>query len=376
MKVFIDKNLLVKSLNRVQSIVERRHVVPALANVKIEASGDVLILSTTDMDLFVTDSISARVERSGGVTTPVHTLFEIIKKIPDGVPISISYLEEKNDWRVLIDAGSVKCMLPGLSPEEFPNFISEDYVSKFVIAASRLHQLLANTRYAISIEDPRYYLNGVYLHVVTVDDAHLLRAVATDSHRLVVSDIASPDGSSSLPNIIIPRKAVNEIIKLLDGHEDDVQISVSTNRFVIQAGNTTLMSKLIDGKFPDYAKAIPAQNDKKLEVGVKQLSNAIDLVTTISSDKTKAVKMKIDNAKLTLITSSPANGGSEANQEIEAAFDHEPMGIAFNGRYILDILAIANSQVVSFCLSSESGAAIIQDQNDPSTRHILMPMQV
>lgn len=379
MQIIVEKKLLSKVLGRLNPIVERRNTIPILSNVKIEASDDnQLKISVTDMDLYVTDSCQCEVKIHGAVTVPMHTLFEIIKKLPDEAKISIKSNDHDNNEAVMLTSGTVKCTLPTLPASDFPQFVESEYSSDFSVDAQSLRYLLHSTKYAMSTEETRYYLNGVYFHVAMSANTQkkVLRAVATDSHRLAMTDIEIPIGAETMYGIIIPKKAVNEIIRILDEFDQQVIINVSRNKMMILAGTMRFCSKLIDGKFPDYNKAIPANNDKVLEIGSKELAEGVEIVTIISSDKVKAVKLHIDNNKVLLSSHSNHNGHSKASQELGASYHSAAIDISFNGKYILDLLSSIDTPIITFLLSNESSAVIVKSSANHSFTHIIMPMQL
>ncbi|MDJ1305316.1 MAG: DNA polymerase III subunit beta [Candidatus Midichloria sp.] len=377
MHVTIEKKILVKSLGKIHSIVERRNSIPILANVKLQAVKDSVFFSVTDMDLYAVDEVPATVTESGDVTLPIHTLFEIIKKLPETALIDITFNKQNSGEGAVVKAGKMECSLPVLPAEEFPSFTETEYNNKFTLEAKKLKNLLTTTKYAISTEETRYYLNGVFIYSFTKEKGKsFLKAVATDSHRLATSEIELETTNSNVSGIIIPRKTVNELIKLLEDTDSAVELSISTNRIMVIIDSLKLSSKLIDGKFPDYNKAIPTQNNKQFEVGAKALFEAIDLVTTISFDKTKAVKFSISPTKIVLSVHNSVNGASKALQEVEASYSSDPIEIAFNGKYVLDVLSVISGAVVDFSVSNSNAAVLIKDSSDSSSIHIIMPMQV
>ena len=377
MHLTIEKRILVKSLAKLHSIVERRSSIPILANVKLKAVSNNAFLSVTDMDLYAVDEVPATVLESGNITIPVHTLFEIIKKLPDSASIDIIFNKQNMGEGALVKSAKMECYLPVLPVEEFPNFTEIEYKNKFTLEAKKLKSLFVNIKYAISAEETRYYLNGAFLHSTENNQGQfVLRAVATDSHRLASAEIELNKDVGIITGIIIPRKTVNELIKLLEDSDSTVELYLATNRIMIIVDSLKLSSKLIDGKFPDYNKAIPIQHNKQLEVGVKALFDAIDLVTTISFDKTKAVKFNISSSKILLSVHNSINGASKASQEIEASYNAETLEITFNGKYILDVLAVISGAVVNFAVSNSNSAVLIKDGADSSAMHIIMPMQI
>lgn len=358
-----------------QAIVERKHTIAILANVKMECEGDTVTLTATDMDISVREVLSVVGNpSSGAITVPVHTLHEIVRKLPDGSQISFTSSGDKQS-QVEIIVGLSRFTLPCLDAEEFPNFEVSKSISHFNIDSNILRTLLNKTKHAISYEETRYYLTGTYLHIVETAGGFVLRAVATDTHRLAQAETMLPNGAESMPGIIIPRKTSFELIRLLEGHNGDVHVEISANKATFVLGSTTLTSKLVDGKFPDYTAVIPSNNDKKLEVPARDLARAIDLVISVSADKTRAVRLKIEESKLTICANSEANGNASGSEVLDADYTSVPVKVGFNSRYILDALSAIDGDKVRFSMGDEGGAVIVQDPEDTSCLHILMPMQ-
>ncbi|AIF80599.1 DNA polymerase III subunit beta [endosymbiont of Acanthamoeba sp. UWC8] len=375
MKIVIKKSNLQKALNHVQSIVEKRNAIAMLANVKIEAKDNRLAFTTTDMDISITDLVEAEVDQPYSTTIPVLTLYEIVKKIPEDADITFEASAD-NINQILVKFASSKFTLPCLPAEEFPNFELGDTTHNFKISSSALKLLLTKTRHAISNEETRYYLNGIYLHSIESEGAGLLRAVSTDGHRLARAEVALPEGAKNIPGIIIPKKTVNELIKLVEDFNDDINIGLSVNKAIFEIGNSKLITKLIDGKFPDYTRVIPTNNDKQLEISCKDLIKSIELVISVSSDKTRAVKLDIEPSKVVLSASSEMNGNASGTQMLAANYNLEPISIGFNSKYVLDSLNTMEGDTVRFMLSNSSGAVIALDSADDKSLYILMPMQV
>jgi DNA polymerase-3 subunit beta len=373
MQFTVDRDDILSVLNHVESVVEKRNTIPILANVKIECEADGIVrFQTTDMDLAIDDSTEAKVEVPGSTTIPVAMIHSVVKKIPSGAEIK---LELHNDKSVTLSAGSSAFTFPSLPVDEFPNFdVVKDDI-KFSINSSVLKALFARVRHAVSNEETRYYLNGVYLHADTADQ--VLRTVATDGHRMARAQTDLPQEAENMPGIIVPRKTVDELVKLLDDFVGDVSISISQHKVKFSVGKVVLTSKLIDGKFPDYDKVIPEGNDKALELNTKELTKSIDLVTSVSPDKTKAVKFDITSDKVTLSSSSEMLGMATGKQDIAANYNSEEnMSIGFNSRYVLDSLASIEGDKVRLSLSDQNGAVVAEDTSDDSCIYVLMPMQV
>jgi DNA polymerase-3 subunit beta len=371
MKLTIERTNLLRSLGHVQSVVERRNTIPILSNVKIEADSEQLSLNATDMDLDIVESVACDISTPGATTAPALTFFEIVRKLPDGAQIE---LEAPGDGKLTIRAGRSRFTLSCLPTEDFPVMTGGEYAHTFSLAAGDLRELIDRTRFAISTEETRYYLNGIYLHVFDRDGTPMLRAVSTDGHRLASVELPLPDGAAGMPGVIVPRKTVGEIRKLIDETGDDVEISLSEAKIRFSFDDAVLTSKLIDGTFPDYQRVIPTGNDKEMTVSRKALSDAVDRVSAISSEKSRAVKLAIGGDTLSLSASSPENG--TAQEEIEIGYGLDAIEIGFNSAYLLDIARQIDSDTAIFQLADAASPTIIRGADDAGTIYVLMPMRV
>jgi DNA polymerase-3 subunit beta len=366
MKATVERATLLKCLGHVQSVVERRNTIPILSNVLIEVEGDGLRLMATDLDLQVVDSIAASVETAGATTVSAHTLFDIVRKLPEGSQVELSTSGEK----MAIAAGRARFNLATLPRDDFPAIAESDLPTKFALPAETLKQIIDKTRFAISTEETRYYLNGIFLHVV---DGKLY-AVATDGHRLARVTLDAPAGSDGMPDIIVPRKCVAELRKLLDEVSGDVEVSLSASKIRFRAGTAVLTSKLIDGTFPDYSRVIPTKNDRLLKIDTKTLAEGVDRVAAIATEKTRAVKMSLDRDKVTLSVTSPETG--TAAEEVPAAYTAEAFDVGFNARYLLDILGEIESDELEVHLADAAAPTLIRESQSSPALYVLMPMRV
>lgn len=373
MKFTIDRSDLLRSLNHVHSVVERRNTIPILANVMLRAEEDGLSLCTTDMDLEIIESVAAEVATPGATTVPAHTLYDIVRKLPDDSKVEI--VHSGGDASLQVKAGRSTFRLGCLPIEDFPKLSSaEDLEHTFALPAAELRTLIDRTRFAISTEETRYYLNGIYLHAAENDGVEVLRAVATDGHRLARFEMPLPEGAGNVPGVIIPRKAVNEIRKLIDEAGDAITISLSENKLRFGFDHIQLTTKLIDGTFPDYERVIPKGNDKVLEVNPSVFANAVDRVSTISTEKSRAVKLTLNGKTMTLSANSPESGS--ASEELEVSFSASPMEIGFNSAYLIDVTKQIEGDGCRLTLSDPASPTIIQDASDTSSLYVLMPMRV
>ena len=371
MKLSIERAALLRSLNHVQSVVERRNTIPILSNVMMKAEDGTLSLSTTDMDLEINESVAANVSDAGATTAPAHTLHDIVRKLPDGSDVELNLNAEGT--QMVVKAGRSQFKLSCLPTTDFPEIGAGDLPTSFSLPAADLRALIDRTKFAMSTEETRYYLNGIYLHEADQEGVAVLRAVATDGHRLAQFEMPLPDGAAGMPGIIIPRKAIGELRKLSEDAADAIQITLSENKIRFAFDHIILTSKLIDGTFPDYQRVIPEGNDKIVEVDSKLLTSAVDRVSTISDGKSRAIKINL-NGKLMTISASSAEAGSATEEfEVNGETDIE---IGFNAKYLLDITSQIEGEGCRFTLADPASPTIIQDNSDPSALYVLMPLRV
>jgi DNA polymerase III subunit beta len=372
MKLVIERSELARALGHVTSVVEKRTTIPILSNVMLRASGAVLMLKSTDLEREVVEQAPAQVAQPGAVTVPAHLLHDIVRKLQDGTEVELKLDAEKS--RVTITAGSSRFALQTLPAEDFPDLAGGDFPHTFEVPAHDLKRLIDKTKFAISTEETRYYLNGIFFHTATHGGKPALRAVATDGHRLAQLDLELPAGASGMPGVIIPRKTVHEIHRLIEASNDAVAVSVSAAKIRFEIGTVTLTSKLIDGTFPDYNRVIPQNNDKTLRVPNGEFMSAVDRVSTIASERGRAVKLALNKGTLTLSVNNP-EGGS-ATEEMAVDFGGGALDIGFNARYLLDIAGQLDSDTAQFKLADAGAPTIIRDGDDNSALYVLMPMRV
>ena len=332
MRLTIERSALLKALNHVQSVVERRNTIPILSNVLLSAQGDSLKLTATDLDIEISEAAPAEVERGGQTTAPANYLYDFVRKLPDGSAVKFDV--SGDDPRLFISAGKSRLHLPILPAGDFPSMPSDGFETKFEIEPTDLGRLIDKTRFAISTEETRYYLNGIFFHTVDANGAKL-RAVATDGHRLALADADAPKGAQGMPGVIVPRKTINELKRLLDDASDMVEIAVSPQKIRFALGDAVLTSKLIDGSFPEYARVIPKGNSKKLKVNNKVFAEAVDRVATVSAERSRSVRLALDKDKITLTVNNPDAG--VATEDIAADYGDDALEIGFNARYLMDV---------------------------------------
>jgi DNA polymerase-3 subunit beta len=375
MKLTIERAALLRSLGHVQRVVERRNTIPLLSNVLLKAKGDELALTATDMDLEIVETVAAEVARAGAATAPAHTLYDIVRKLPDGSQVEI---DGGDGGMITLRSGRSQFKLGCLPVEDFPQMSGTDVSHSFTVAAGDLRTLIDRSRFAISTEETRYYLNGIYLHAAKArtggSDIPVLRAVATDGHRLARVEMPLPAGAEGIPGVIVPRKTVGEIRNLIDEAASGIEVAMSETKIRFTLDGITLTSKLIDGTYPDYERVIPTGNDKILEVDAKAFAAAVDRVATISTEKSRAVKLSLDRGSVVLSATSPEAGS--AQEEIEVSYDAGPLEIGFNSRYLLDITQQIEGDGARFAMADPASPTVVRDVADPSALYLLMPMRV
>ncbi|MFN3994191.1 MAG: DNA polymerase III subunit beta [Tabrizicola flagellatus] len=372
MKLSIERATLLKALAQAQSVVERRNTIPILANVLIEAEGNQVSFRATDLDIEVVDRAPAMVERAGATTVSAVMLHEIVRKLPDGALVNLS--EDAAAGRLTITAGRSTFSLATLPKEDFPVMASSEYSSNFSAKAPVLRRLFDKAKFAISTEETRYYLNGVYMHVAQGEGGKVLRCVATDGHRLARIDAPLPDGAEGMPGVIVPRKTVGELRKLLEDDDATIAVSVSETKVRFATPAITLTSKVIDGTFPDYTRVIPTGNTRKLEVDASEFAKAVDRVATVSSERSRAVKLSLEEDRLVLSVNSPDSGAAE--EELAVAYGDDRLEIGFNAKYLLEIASQVDRENAVFLFNSAADPTLMREGNDTSAVYVVMPMRV
>ncbi len=372
MKLTIERGALLRSLQHVQGVVERRTTIPILSNILLNAADGALSMTATDMDLAIVERVECNVVTPGATTVSAHTVYDIVRKLPEGAEIEVASGGEQN--QLTVRCGRSRIALTTLPSEDFPKMAEGELPHSFELSAEALGGVIDRTRFAMSVEETRYYLNGIYIHVAETESGPALRIVATDGHRLARVEMPPPDGAVGMPGVIVPRKTVGEARKLLDDHAGNVTVALSDTKVRMTVGNTVLTSKLIDGTFPDYDKVIPFANDKSLRVEPRNFAKAVDLVSTIATEKSRAVKLRLDQGTLVLSASSPDSG--DAEEQIEADYADGPLEIGFNSRYLLDIASLIESDGAQFMFSDGASSALVRDTSDPGALYVLMPMRV
>jgi DNA polymerase-3 subunit beta len=366
MKVVIERSALIKTLSHVQSVVERRNTIPILSNVLLEAQDGRLKMTATDLDIQIVDSAEADVINSGKTTVAAQIILDIVKKLNDGSQVQL----EMVDNRLRVTSGRSRFHIPSLPADDFPNIQRGEMEHEFTLKTEDLEKGFERTRYAMSTEETRYYLNGIYFHVI---DGELI-AAATDGHRLSKTKISTGESSvNGMPNVIIPRKAVGEIVKIMGEYDGEIQVGVSKSKVTFDIGHLSLVTKTVDGNFPDYERVIPQNNHIRIKTDVATLSETIDRVSTIASEKTKAVRVNVDNQMITLSVTSPENGTAKDEIPCSGAGEIE---IGFNSKYLSEILRYVESEEVELSFETSSSPVMIRDLDRPEDVNVIMPMRV
>lgn len=375
MKFSVERSEFLKALSHGGSVVEKRTTVPILSHVLIQAEGGRLNLTTTDMDLALVESIAAVIEIPGSITISAHMLLEIVRKLQDGIQIEAT-LNPEND-QLTLKAGKSRFNIATLPAEQFPKLTQDDLPFSFKLTAEKFRYLIDRSRFAMSTEETRYFLNGIYFHAHEINGQKIFRSVATDAHRLACIEVPIPQGAEDIPGIIVGRKTITEIRKLINDEaaETEITISLSPQRVEFKLPRATLSSRLVDGTYPDYEQAIPLNNDKPLIVDAKDFAKAVDRVATVTTDKLPVIKIIVSRNKLTLVAASSELGDATEEMEVDFPFDHS-IEIGFNANYLVDITSQIGDEAAEILLSDGAAPAIIKGLNDKGALFVLMPMRV
>ncbi|WP_298215504.1 DNA polymerase III subunit beta [Acidocella sp.] len=374
MKFKADRATLMKSLAHVQNVVEKRNTIPILANVLLSVREGRLTIAATDLEIGLVEEVPAETIRDGAITAPAATLYEIVRRQPDNAIIELDH--GGGEAQLTLRAGRYTTHLVALPVDDFPKLDAGKLTHHFILPAAELRGLIDRTRFAISTEETRYYLNGIYLHAAEGEDGPALRAVATDGHRLARVEEALPEGAAGMPGIIVPRKTVTELRKLLDEASGEVEVALSETRIRFTLGGLRLTSKLIDGTFPDYDRVIPRGNDKILRVEKKDFNDAVGRVSAISAERNRPVKLSLAK-ELLVISAASAEQGS-ASEELGGdlvEYQAGPLEIGFQARYLSDVTEQIKGKV-EFAFADGAAPTLVRDQNDSSAIYVLMPMRV
>lgn len=361
MKFTIEKNDLLQSLNKIASVVERKNTIPILSHVCIVADSQGVTFKATDLDIEITNRATAKVESIGATTVNAALFLQIVAKLPNGSLVSVSL----SDDIVTLKAGRSKFELSTLRIDDFPNFSESGYNSQFTTQSLEVKRLIDLSKGAVSTEETRYYLNGIYLH----SSEGTLRAVATDGHRMAVVD--SPI-ETTMEGVIVPRKTVAVMDKLLT--DGECKISASQTKILFEIGDTVIASKVIDGTFPDYTRVVPQGLDRVLKANAKEFKAASDRVAVVADGKDRQVLLNITSDSLNLSVRGESVNG--AQEDIDVTFDGDPITIGFNAKYIAEVLTLCSGSDVKIELSGAGNPIKVTSSDDEKAFFIVMPMRV
>ena len=375
MKLQLSKSNFVKSLSFVQNIVESKTTIPILANVLLEAKQGRLNLSATDMDITIFDKIKINnIESEGSTSVPAQILYNVIKELPDDHPIDLSY--DQNNKKLHLMSSKSKFVFSCLSTDEFPISSTETFKISFNLEADILKEIIDKTYFASSNEETRYYLNGLYIHTATVNNKNYLRCVATDGHRLAQYQINMPPPViKNNFGVIVPKKLIFELRKLIDDLKENIKIGLSERKIRFSFNETIIVSKLIDGKFPDYEKVIPKNASNTFSINRKKFLESINRISTISSEKSKAIKLNLNKNKITISANNVEEGGSGA-EEINIKYNGPSLDIGFNSGYLKEIINQFTLEEITILFSDATAPTIIKDSSKAESLYVLMPMRV
>jgi len=371
MEFSINRDIFLKSLSHAYGIIEKKTTLPILSNVLIEAKNKKIKIIATDLDIIYSEEITiSDIKKEGSTTTSASVLYDILRKLEVGSKIEF-LLQDENKLKLISD--NSKFNLLCISPDNFP-LSNEDISEKsFELSSQKILKLLNKTKIAISNDETRHYLNGIYLQKIEKDNKFFLSGVATDSHRLSLSRLEI-DKNTDFESIILPKKTIFQLISLLEQNESAIKISNNKSKIKFEIGNGVLISKVIDGRFPDYNKVIPKNNDKILEIKLSDFRNSIERVITVSSDRKEGLKMEISKDNLQLSVSNPNSG--EGTENIKAKFNSDNLNISFNSRYLIDIVSQIGNDSIILNLKDPGSPVLVTDLSDENSFHVVMPMKI
>ncbi len=371
MQFVIKRDILLKSLNFVQGVVEKKNTLPILSNVLIELKNNKLTIVATDLDIIFKDEIyDVKSIKEGNTTTTAAILFDILRKISSNSEITFDL---KSENKLSLKSDNADFNLLCLPTDNFPTFTDDFEGNEITIDNERFLKLLNKTKISISNDDTRHYLNGVYLHLTEAHGRIFLTGVATDSHRLSSSSIEITNTENFKP-IILPRKTIFQLCSLLTEKSEQLSIQINENKIKFNLGNMILISKVIDGKFPDYKKVVPQNNDKTLIVSSKDFINSIERVASVSLDRKEGVKLAINKDNVQLSVNS-ANSG-DGNEKIKAQFNSENLNISFNSKYLIDIASEIENMKLKMNFKDSVSPVLIEDVSDKNSFYVIMPMKI
>ena len=371
MQFEIKRDILLKSLNFVQGVVEKKNTLPILSNVLLELKNNALSIVATDLDLIFYEKIEEiKIINEGSTTTSAAVLYDILRKISSNSNLKF---ELKNENKLSLKSENSDFNLLCLPTDNFPSFSDNFDGQEIELDNSKFLKLLNKTRISISNDDTRHYLNGIFLHLTEANGRNFLTGVATDSHRLSSSSLEITN-LENFSSIILPRKTVFQLCTLLSEIPEKLKMQINENKIKFSFGKVKLISKVIDGKFPDYKKVVPLANKKVLEVSSKDFVDSIERVTSVSLDRKEGVKLNISKNDVQLSVNS-ANSG-EGNEKINAKYNSENINISFNSKYLLDIASEIEDKNIRMNFKDSISPVLIEDVSDRNSYYVIMPMKI
>lgn len=366
MKLQTQRNDLLGALQAVIGVVERRQTMPILSNLLLKAENDTLSITATDLELELVTQLPVTVSQPGAITVPARKLLDICRGLPESAEIQI----EVKDQRVRVSSGRSKFVLSTLAATEFPFLDEIEGGHSVSLPQSTLKRLLERTQFAMAHQDVRYYLNGLLLVV----GPQGIRAVATDGHRLALCDAEVDTGIEESRQVIVPRKAIVELLRLLAASDEPVRLTLSDNHIQVHLPDLRFTSKLIDGRFPDYQRVIPEEGDKQLTGDREAVRQALTRTAILSNEKFKGVRLSLDENRLRLQTHNPDQ--EEAEDEIEVAYGDAPIEIGFNVNYLVDALSVMEGEEFTLELTGPDSSGLLREKDDDSSQYVVMPMRL
>jgi DNA polymerase-3 subunit beta len=371
MEFTIDRDIFLKALGNANGIIEKKTTFPILSNILIEAKNSKIKITATDLDIIYYEEIPPQeLKKEGTTTTSSSILYDILRKLKPNSKVELS-LQSPNKIKLVSE--NSKFNLLCLPPDNFPLSAEDIEQEKFEVASHKFLKLLNKTKISISNDETRHYLNGIYLHKIKLEDKSFLCGVATDSHRLSSSSLEI-DSAINIEPIILPKKTIFQLISLLGQSNSPVKISNNKSKIKFEMDKCVLISKVIDGRFPDYSKVIPKGNDKILQIKLEELRNSIERVTTVSSDRKEGLKMAISKKFVQLSVNNPSSG--EGIENINAKFNSDDLNISFNSRYLTDIVSQIENESIVINLKDPGSPVLINDFSDKNSFHVVMPMKI
>lgn len=366
MKFITNRETFLKPLQMVTGAVERRHTLPILANVLIRVEGTVVALTGTDLEVELKARFNVGVSEAGEITVPARKLMDIVRELPDSAEIAIELIEQK----LHIKCGRFRSSLSTLPANEYPSVDSSEISQQFSINAAALRKLIDRTSFAMAQQDVRYFLNGMLIEV----DKSSLKAVATDGHRLALSSMEISSDDQHQQQVIVPRKGVIELHRMLGEVDDEVKITLGTNHLIIETDTFSLMTKLVDGKYPEYERVIPRNGDKVVMGDTLELKQALNRTAILSNEKFRGIRLALESGTIKLSANNPEQ--EEAEETVSVEYEGDSMEVGFNVSYLLDVLGVLESEKVRITVKDANNSALLEEPGDESSVYVVMPMKL